>query len=586
MKGLRGIFHKDKSEASLSTSLKQLIFGLVLFTFASFLVATYIITERERRDYSVRNADNVLKTLSSNISSDIDKYKSISRLIMIEQRVVTFLRAKESSVDIGMINDARYGVMDILNATEGVDSVMIFREDMIMVATNRFTYNYDYELMNSDTWRQDIYEALGRPVVSLCSNGVAEKADKRPVVTIGRVINDIYSQKRTGLMMLNMSTIVFERMLLRLGYDNICIMGSDGTYLSGNRDYIGYFDDSFTTEKIVHRSIRRNGEDELLSGCRVKDTPVVILRVSPYGTEGIPYRMLYILLFLLVGSVAMAIFVGIFIRRNITDPVFSLSMAMERNKKSGVLEKIDTKVPYTEFGMLEADYNSMIDHVNELFDKLVEKEKILQKSEMRVLQEQIKPHFLYNSIETIGFLALDAGAGNVHDALETLGSFYRNFLSKGDREIPLSREIQIVKDYLSLQKLRYGDILEDEYDISDDTLNIVVPKLILQPIVENCIYHGIRMKGEKGTIKITSRLESGELHLIVKDTGVGMEQDKIDSIVNSKDKNYEQNADSFGLWGTVERIRYYTGREDVVKIRSEVGEYTEIEFIIPDMNLA
>ncbi len=586
MNDLRGILHKDKSEASLSTSLKQLIFGLVLFTFVSFLVATYIIIERERRDYSVRNADNVLKTLSSNISSDIDKYKSISRLIMIEQRVVTFLRAKESSVDIGMINDARYGIMDILNATEGVDSVMIFREDMIMVATNRFTYNYDYELMNSDSWRQDIYAALGRPVVSLCSNGVAEKADKRPVVTIGRVINDIYSQKRTGLMMLNMSTIVFERMLLSLGYDNICIMGSDGTYLAGNRDYEGYFEDSFTSEKIVHRSIRRNGEDELLSGCRVKDTPVVILRVSPYGTEGIPYRMLYILLFLLVGFVAMTVFVGIFIRRNITDPVFSLSMAMERNKKSGVLEKIDTKVPYTEFGMLEADYNSMIDHVNELFDKLVEKEKTLQKSEMRVLQEQIKPHFLYNSIETIGFLALDAGAGNVHDALETLGSFYRNFLSKGDREIPLSREIQIVKDYLSLQKLRYGDILQDEYDISDDTLNIVVPKLILQPIVENCIYHGIRMKGEKGTIKITSRLDNGELHLIVKDTGVGMEQDKIDSIVSSKNKNYEQNADSFGLWGTVERIRYYTGREDVIKIRSEVGEYTEIEFIISDMNRA
>lgn len=586
MNDLRGILHKDKSEASLSTSLKQLIFGLVLFTFVSFLVATYIITERERRDYSVRNADNVLKTLSSNISSDIDKYKSISRLIMIEQRVVTFLRAKESSVDIGMINDARYGIMDILNATEGVDSVMIFREDMIMVATNRFTYNYDYELMNSDSWRQDIYAALGRPVVSLCSNGVAEKADKRPVVTIGRVINDIYSQKRTGLMMLNMSTIVFERMLLSLGYDNICIMGSDGTYLAGNRDYEGYFEDSFTSEKIVHRSIRRNGEDELLSGCRVKDTPVVILRVSPYGTEGIPYRMLYILLFLLVGFVAMTVFVGIFIRRNITDPVFSLSMAMERNKKSGVLEKIDTKVPYTEFGMLEADYNSMIDHVNELFDKLVEKEKTLQKSEMRVLQEQIKPHFLYNSIETIGFLALDAGAGNVHDALETLGSFYRNFLSKGDKEIPLSREIQIVKDYLSLQKLRYGDILQDEYDISDDTLNIVVPKLILQPIVENCIYHGIRMKGEKGTIKITSRLDNGELHLIVKDTGVGMEQDKIDSIVSSKNKNYEQNADSFGLWGTVERIRYYTGREDVIKIRSEVGEYTEIEFIISDMNRA
>ena len=98
-------------------------------------------------------------------------------------------------------------------------------------------------------------------------------------------------------------------------------------------------------------------------------------------------------------------------------------------------------------------------------------------------------------------MALESGAANVHEALETLGSFYRNFLSKGGREIRLYREVNIVRDYLALQKLRYGDIIEDEYDIDDDVNDCIVPKLILQPLVENSIYHGIRLKGEKGQIK-------------------------------------------------------------------------------------
>ena len=235
--------------------------------------------------------------------------------------------------------------------------------------------------------------------------------------------------------------------------------------------------------------------------------------------------------------------------------------------------------------LLQETYNNLIEHVNELFTRLLEKEKAIQKAEMRVLHEQIKPHFLYNSIETIGCLAMDAGADNVHDALETMGSFYRNFLSKGDREIPLHREVQIVKDYLSLQKLRYGDIIEDTYDIASDTEKFIVPKLILQPLVENSIYHGIRLKGEKGIIKISSYLENDILHLKVKDTGVGMSQETIDSVLKSKSTGKSDNVeDSFGLWGTIERIRIYCNDDDVVRISSEPGEYTTIEFLIRSRN--
>ncbi len=568
---------------TLSSSLKKMILGIVLSTVAAFMLATYVITKREQIDYGMRDSENVLRTLSSNISSEMEKYMSLSRLIMTEDRLVTFLRASTLSVDIGMINDARYGIMDILNVTEGVDTVMVFREDMIMLATRNFMYIYDYERMDGDEWKQEIYDGFGSTVVSLNTFGIAKRKDSKAVVTVGRAIYDISSQKRTGILLMNISNNVFERMLFRIRYNNICILGDDGTYIAGNKGYAQYYDDYFLSEKIKHRNIKVGGESLLLSGCQVQNLPIVILRVSPYGMEGIPFRMLYVLLFLLTVFMIIAVYVVLFIRQTITNPIYELSASMENNKKSGELKKIDVEVPYSELEMLEGDYNSMIDHVNELFDELVEKEKTLQRAELRVLQEQIKPHFLYNSIETIGYMAMDAGAEKVHDALETMGSFYRNFLSKGDREIPLSREIWIVKDYLSLQKLRYGDILEDEYHIDEETLDFVVPKLILQPLVENCIYHGIRMKGEKGKIEITSKLVDGELHLTVKDTGVGMKQELIDKVLCSKREEMDSNdSESFGLWGTIERIRYYAGRDDVVKITSEIGEFTEIEFIIPD----
>ncbi len=591
-----GLFEKitdeqNRRRASLSFRLQRVMLGIVSIIVVSFLVAVFLITEKERRDYSIRESESVLRTLSGNIQSDIKNYTEITRLIMTEQRLVQFLRADSDVVDISMLNDARYGVMDILNVIEGVDTVFIIREDLNMLSTNRFTYTYDYDLMRQDSWRKEIYEGLGKAVVSMNSNGVAIKAGDKPMVTIGRAIYDIDTQKRTGILMMNISMGTFDKMLGQLRYNDICILDEDGKYLSGNRDFVGYFDKSFLTKEIIHKDVTVEQGKALVSGFQVSDYPIVLLKVTDYGSEGIPFRIIYVLGFLLLVFLLSALYTGGFIRKNITDPIFRLSNAIDRNRKSGELETLDVNMPNTELAMLEGDYNNMIDHVNELIDTLMEKEKILQRAEMRVLQEQIKPHFLYNSLETIGFLALDAGADKVHDALETLGSFYRNFLSKGGREIPLSREIRIVKDYLSLQKLRYGDIIEDEYDIEEAAEEFIVPKLILQPLVENSIYHGIRLKGEKGLISVSAHIQkredegsfAKELHILVRDTGVGMQQSTIEKVLSQNKKDRPQEADeSFGLWGTIERIRIYTGNTDSVRISSEIGEYTEIEIIIPD----
>ncbi|MBE5856902.1 MAG: hypothetical protein E7296_04935 [Lachnospiraceae bacterium] len=574
---------QKKKNNTLSTRINRVVLTILILIIISFLVSIYIITERERKEYEIREAENTIKTLSSNINSELESYMELSRLIMMEDRLVKFLRAEGTSVDIGMINDARYGIMDILNVTGGVDSVIVIRDDLIMARTNRFTYKFDYNKLSSDEWKQDILDKKGKAVISLNSNGIATKQDGKPVVTIGRTVYDNVNQKKRGVMLMNISANVLDIMLNELRYDNICILGEDGSYLAGNRSLLKYYDSTFDRSTVYHEDIKENGEKIIISGAKVENTPIIILRVSNFGTQGIPYSILFMLCVLLLIFLVGMTYLGGFVTRNITDPVSQLSESMERNKASGELKPIETHIPEGELNELKNDYNSLIGHVNELIETLLEQEKTLQKAEMRVLQEQIKPHFLYNSIETIGFLALDAGADNVHDALETLGSFYRNFLSKGGREIPLSREISIVKDYLSLQALRYGDIINAEYDISPETETVVVPKLILQPLVENSIYHGIRLKGEKGLIKISSFMKDGMLHLIVRDTGVGMTEEEIEGIFEtSDDDNEDQMSKSFGLRGTIERLRIYNNSEDVVRIRSEVGEYTEIEFMIKD----
>ncbi|MBO4911251.1 MAG: histidine kinase [Butyrivibrio sp.] len=576
-------FGEKNKKTTLSSSFRSTIVGIVIIVLISFLISTYIITEKERKAYVIMESESVLKALSNNISSDLKNYMDVSRLVITDKRLVTFLKAKASAVDENMSNDARYGIMDILNAAGGVDSVMAFREDMKMITTNRISYTYDADLIKSGSWKDEIYSCEGRAIVALNCNGIARRIDGKPLVTIERAINDINSQKCIGIMLMNISSNVFQDMLNKLRYDNICIMGTDGSYIAGNAGYVDYYAEGMAGSGIKNKNITVNNKRALLSVCSVDDYPIVIMRVSKYGTEGIPYGILYVLMVLLIVFVVLAVHMGIFIKNDITDPIYKLSESMEKNKKTGNLETIEIEMPSSELDMLKDDYNNLIDHVNELIGTLIEKEKTLQRAEMRVLQEQIKPHFLYNSLETIGFLALDAGAVKVHDSLEILGSFYRNFLSKGDRVIPLSREVQIVKDYLALQKLRYGDIFEDEYDIDEKTKKLIVPKLILQPLVENSIYHGIRMKGEKGNIKISSKLVDGSLHLSVRDTGVGMAQDQIDKILHSE-RNFtgEIEGESFGLWGTIERIRIYCGSNDVVRIDSEIGEYTEIEFIISE----
>ncbi|MCR5502215.1 MAG: sensor histidine kinase [Lachnospiraceae bacterium] len=574
---------KSNKRHSLVTGLRAITFLMVLVMACSFFFAVLYLVRQERIKNIKGEAERTLTTLEDGVLAEIGRYKELSRLIMMDKGVVKYLSAERGELDGGFKRSTRYSILNILNVTTMVDSVFVFRNDGHYINSSHDKYLIDEDRRKEEEWLREILERRGASVISINGNGAIRRNNGVPFMSIGRVINDITSQEKIGILFMNISTVCLDRKLEVLGGKNMIVMSEDGIVLSGDESLKRFLPPAGCPETITHTMVQDGVSKVMISYCHVPDTPLIIACATKIGSGFVMFETVRVIMVLILIFLMLIVIASVFIKKNVTNPVKELTRAMERNKEAGRLEPIEASIVDNEIGMLKDTYNAMVERINDLFTRNIENEKVIRRAELRVLQEQIKPHFLYNSLETISYLALDAGADNVHDALETLGSFYRNFLSKGDRTITLAREVRIVRDYLALQKLRYGDVIEDVYDIPEEIGNTIVPKLILQPVVENSIYHGIRLKGEKGLIRISARYEVDRLHLIIYDTGVGMTQEQIDRCLSpEKPVEHEGPESSFGLWGTIERVRIWCGKEDVVKIRSEVGEYTEVEFIISE----
>lgn len=571
-----------RSKKSLSVKLWLIIIVVLIFMSMAFLLAVILVGRESVREQTQREAERLVYGVETNINGYVDSVKSLSRSIMIDDQVVSYLRA--ISVDAGTTNDTRYSVMKILNAYTKIDAVFIFRNDSNYLTTGRDQYVFYNDRFMTGEWKDDLSDSKGGAVVCMDGNYAMHKRDSRGNLSVGRAIYDLNTQKRIGFLVINISEKMMEEIIKNQRHEDVCIVSERGVYLAGNESLKYYFGSGDEAGVVIEQKLKDEYSKQLVYKYKMPDAPLeIICRLDPAPLK-IPATIMAVFTILISAFLISFILFGIFIIREINTPISELMNAMDETKKSGWMKRINVQMPSDEFMLLSDSYNSLIDYLNDLFNSLINKEKAIQKAQMSVLHEQIKPHFLYNSLETISYMALEKGADNVHTALETLGSFYRNFLSKGDGDIPLEREVRIVKDYLALQKLRYGDIIIDEYEIAEDTLKIMLPKLLLQPLVENSIYHGIRPLGEPGTIKIMSCIEGDNLKLSVYDSGIGMTEEKIESMISDK-KNESASVESglsgFGLRGTIERVRFYCDREDAIQISSEIGEYTQIDIYIP-----
>lgn len=557
-------------------------FLLILSIFCVIFIASYsIFMVRAAVDNEVSGSEIAMTGISNNIGVSLDRYKEMSRLIMLNSDVVGFLRDSGSGRAYNSTTICS-GIFSITNIYSFVDSVYVYRLDGEYVSTGSGVMEVDEQLMAMPAWSAPLRAAKGGNTIMINGNGAFRKRTGLPLITMARYIYDINTQEITGTLIVNLTSSVLYAAIKNFGQNRlICFFDQDGNVIWGDDSLRNSFRPEYVDKGFFWEERYDSGKWQVLSAYSTEHLPIVLVSLSDVSITGFQsWETLWITI-TLVAALILAVFgSGAFISINIARPIVLLTEAMTNTHADGELHEIKLALPNNELRKLAESYNSMIVHINQLIAQLIEKEKSIQKAEMRMLHEQIKPHFLYNSLETISYMALKSDAPKVHDALETLGSFYRNFLSKGSREIPLRNEIMIVKDYLALQKLRYGEVFADEYRLDESVLDMLIPKLILQPLVENSLYHGVRLKGEKGIIRISVFEKDDTVHISVYDTGVGMTEDQISDAL-SCDSMEENVGSGFGLKGTIERIRYHCNHHEVIEIHSEPGEYTEIEIIIP-----
>lgn len=537
----------------------------------------YLILENQMQQSIADKEISNRTAISNNLDSTMKSINSISRLTMLRSTVRTFLLAESNSTP--RTRNALKEIHDILNTFNLSCNVVILRMDGQYLNTGPGITYVNTDKIFETEWLDEVMAQKGNYVIKAGTRD-AFRSNIGEMVSFVRVINDINTQKPIGILAINLPSRFFEQAYEGLSgetshfalYDasgRLICKDNESTFSSLNPENL-LQNTREETDKLFYKSIftcDTLGDSHFILASRLE---VRIL-------DGLPAKLLVALI---IGAFILLAFmwlINTYIAKNVIYPIQRLvdSMAEVQN---GWLHRVSMNVNDDEIGLLKNSYNAMLIEINQLIEELLQKEKTLRMAELDALQEQMKPHFLYNTLDMIRYMALENRTDEVYNMLETLGNFYRRFLSKGSTDLSLGEEIEIVKSYLTLQRTRFEDIFTDEYEIEEGLSSIRVPRLILQPLVENSIYHGIRPKGEHGVIRVTVKRQEDFLFLSIYDNGIGMSAHQRELLFSGKDSR------SFGFQGTIERIRYYYKTEDVFEIHSTEGEYCEIILKLPLSN--
>ena len=266
-----------------------------------------------------------------------------------------------------------------------------------------------------------------------------------------------------------------------------------------------------------------------------------------------------------------------YVTSRIAYPAKELMESMKTLAKDNEYPRVKI-VSNDEIGMIGLEYNKMAENIETLIEKVYKMELTQKQAELEFLQMQINPHFLYNALDTISWMALAKGNMDVSEMTIALAELLRATIKK-ESFITLREEMNTVKDYLLIQQERFGDKISAEYFVEEDAYSCMVPNFILQPVIENAIIHGLEPKIEKGKVSINISIQDEFLTFLVEDNGVGMDETEIlDLYKKCRENNTKQ---SIGLKNVYRRLLLCYGEASMLKIESKKEQGTRISFLIP-----
>lgn len=263
--------------------------------------------------------------------------------------------------------------------------------------------------------------------------------------------------------------------------------------------------------------------------------------------------------------------------RRITEPIDALA-AKAQKLGEGDFSVTPILTNSAELQTLDKGFDEMVGRINRLMEQQMADQKYLHRAELELLQAQINPHFLYNTLDSIVILAENHRDEDVVQMVTSLSVFFRNSLNKGRDIITLRAERDQVTSYLQIQQIRYSDILHYSIELPEELLDYVVPKLVLQPLVENALYHGTKNKRGAGTILITGESQGEDILLQVKDDGAGMDEEQVRALQAGV---YQDRHTGLGLVNVHKRIQLYCGEGYGLSFESTLGKGTTVSVLLP-----
>jgi two-component system sensor histidine kinase YesM len=557
----------------LSVVLSSILYQQVFFKITTGMVSNISI--------------QMLHSLSESLDTVVDIVGDYSKQIISNEEISNVLRRAALHVGFGNRFKAESVMNRIIGGCSYISSVYIFDRHGNRYGVDKGVFK---SLINKDitraSWYQAVLQKSGGYILALNAGGIFKPARSREnFVSLIRVINDIDSQKPLGILLVNIPESVLRKMfnsgVVNYRKEVLLLDQNNRPVFSGSRQInlnvkpfmasIGDRNQKWQVQKV-------RSTQYIVSYLKIPSNGWKIISVIPFrelakeaGAFGVITFFIIVLngVLLLVGS--------IIISRYITVPIKQLLVAMKEVEK-GAFQKVSLRAGNYEFGKLQDGYNSMIDKIENLITNIIQEQKMKRKAELDVLQAQIKPHFLYNTFDAISSLALSGKNKDVYEIMKALGTYYRTSLSQGREIITIREEIEVVANYLKIMQYRNEDLLAVEYEIDERVLEYPILKLVLQPFVENAIYHGIKPLGAKGVIRLSAAYHPGYIVIQINDTGVGMDSATVAKLTTG---TTARNKPGFGVWGTIERLRIVYGVEEIVFVASQPGRGTCVTIQIP-----
>ncbi|NOU66995.1 HAMP domain-containing protein [Paenibacillus sp. LMG 31461] len=585
-------------------SIKNKIFStnilIIILSISIIALFANIVSQKAIIEKAVKNSSRELVLIDNNLQTLITTVEDYSKILATDYRLQNELY--NDFLENNNLSTSHYvGGLDNLSMKKTLSEVIsnIVEPNTNIKAVSVLTSNHQWVDVGfaDNEFASRIFgsgpEAIDhsfQPVLTGLMKFKFRYEGDDNVFAVSKTVIHKDTGKTVGLVVLYVKETViasiYERKMNYKG-GNFYILDSNGKIISSQNKANLYRDFKEATSISIPNStqvetgfFQGNGSEKVLvSTHRLEPLEWSIVSVIPIDEITVERKEINKLI-IWIGSLCLllAFIVSYLLSRSITRPIFQLSRTM-RDIRTGHLTVRSSYQSSDEIGYLNDVFNNLMDRIEELVAENVEEQKTKAEIEFKLLQTQVQPHFLYNTLETIISLIKLNMKTEAITAAKYMANFYKISLSKGNDIITLREEMQLSESYLEIQQLRYVEYMEYTMDIDEEIMSCSISKLTLQPIVENAIYHGLKRKMEKGLLRITGRRLGDEVRIEIYDNGVGIEESQIKGLLREVSDSSERTG--FGVRSVHNRIRMLYGDRYGLEVESEVGLYTRVTIRLP-----